>query len=436
MLEIFQALFLCSIFTVLATAQSGRISPSTTLQAETSNNTSASSSFRGLSNGTPPPRHVSKLPTRSLLYAGATTKIYARVVPFFGQDKKHVDVGYRSDDRSEVRRQVEDMISRGIDGAIVDWYGTKHADLGRVPALFREEAERHPGFTFVISEDKGAIKKCADSRDCDPTRLLVDDLNYAYDHFEQSPAYLQQGGRPVVFFFDVNLLSIDWNQVRSSVKGNPVFIFRNARAFELRVSDGAFAWVDHGGRSNMPYLDDFYKKYFEVRRSRPVLMFASVYKGFDDRVASWSENRVVPQNCGQTWLDTFAKINHYFSPSNPLDSLEIVTWNDYEEGTEIETGIDNCVELRSSIFDRTLRWDVSGNERTIYHFVVYASPDGHNLIELAQVPAQTHSFELHQEVLTPGQYQLFVQAVGNPNILNKMSSAVPWTVTEGQRQNQ
>ena len=36
-------------------------------------------------------------------------------------------------DRAQAQRQVEDMISRGIDGAIIDWYGTENADLGRTP---------------------------------------------------------------------------------------------------------------------------------------------------------------------------------------------------------------------------------------------------------------------------------------------------------------
>ena len=39
--------------------------------------------------------------------------------------------------------------------------------------------------------------------------------------------------------------------------------------------------------------------------------FASVYKGFDDRAASWSEGRITDQECGQIWLDTFGKINRH-----------------------------------------------------------------------------------------------------------------------------
>jgi hypothetical protein len=132
-----------------------------TLQSETRNNTSASDSFRGMSNSNAPSLHVSKLPLRSLLYPGATAKFYARVVPFFLKSQKHVDVGYKSDDPRQANRQVEDMISRGIDGAIVDWYGAEHPDLSRASDNFRDAAESHSGFTFAISEDKARLRSDA-----------------------------------------------------------------------------------------------------------------------------------------------------------------------------------------------------------------------------------------------------------------------------------
>jgi hypothetical protein len=399
-----------------------------TLQSETRNNTSASDSFRGMSNGNAPASHVSKLPVRSLLYPGATAKIFARVVPFFLKSQKHVEVGYNSGDSRQVNRQVEDMISRGLDGAIVDWYGTEHRDLGRAADAFRDVAEAHGGFSFAISEDKGALKDCARKPGCNLTQRLIDDLNYAYDHFEKSVSYLQNDGRPVVFFFDVNQLRIDWSRVRQAVDGNPLFIFRNAKAFSLPQSDGAFAWVDHTGHREMPYLDDFYKKYLDIGRPRSALMFASVYKGFDDRAASWSEDRVTGHECGQVWLDTFSKINRYFEPTQNLDLVQVVTWNDYEEGTEIESGIDNCVQIQATISQRLLEWQLNGNQATVDHLTVYASPDGEKLIELAQLPSDARNWELDARQLRRGHYRLFVQAVGKPSITDKMSQPVSWVL--------
>src|SRR5215831_4148751 len=100
----------------------GSLTPTTTLQAETVNNTSTADGFAAQGNGNAPAGNVSKAPVQQLLYAGSTTRIFVNWLPWFG-GSNHMNVGYRSDDPAQVHRQVEDMISRGIHGAIIDWFG-------------------------------------------------------------------------------------------------------------------------------------------------------------------------------------------------------------------------------------------------------------------------------------------------------------------------
>ena len=38
-----------------------------------------------------------------------------------------------------------------------------------------------------------------------------------------------------------------------------------------------------------------------------------------------------------------------YNSGKQLPALQLVTWNDYEEGTEIESGIDNCFSLSASV---------------------------------------------------------------------------------------
>ena len=71
----------------------------------------------------------------------------------------------------------------------------------------------------------------------------------------------------------------------------------------------------------------------------------SVYAGFDDRLASWGKRRIINGNCGDTWLKTFSVAREY---QGRYSALQLLTWNDYEEGSEIEPGIDNCVSVRAS----------------------------------------------------------------------------------------
>ncbi len=57
---------------------------------------------------------------------GATTKIYAHLMVWFG-GSNHMNVGYSSADAGQVHQQITDMISRGIDGVIIDWYGPNNS---------------------------------------------------------------------------------------------------------------------------------------------------------------------------------------------------------------------------------------------------------------------------------------------------------------------
>ncbi len=54
-----------------------------------------------------------------------------------------------------------------------------------------------------------------------------------------------------------------------------------------------------------------------------LLTIGATYKGFNDSIASWSAHRVMNQQCGQTWLATFADINKHYSASNQLPLLQL-----------------------------------------------------------------------------------------------------------------
>src|SRR5438874_5048258 len=87
-----------------------QVVPTTTLAAETGNNTSASPTFAGTVNGNiAGNNNISKVDATTLLYPGSTTKIYAHLMAWFGSSS-HVNVGYASNDPAQVTRQVNDML--------------------------------------------------------------------------------------------------------------------------------------------------------------------------------------------------------------------------------------------------------------------------------------------------------------------------------------
>ncbi len=131
-------------------------------------------------------------------------------------------------------------------------------------------------------------------------------------------------------------------------------------------------------------------------------------------------------DCGAAWvaaLDNLSKI----SPAQKVDEIQIVSWNDYEKGTQIEAGVDNCVSITPTVTDTTLSWQATGNTAAVDHYVVFMSPDGENVTSVANVPTATNTLDLTPLNLTEGStYTFFVQAVGRPSVLNKMSSPVQY----------
>lgn len=406
-----------------AFAGSSYVVPTTTLSAQTSNNTSAANSFTSLSNGDLGAGNVSKVDVHTLLYPGATTKVYAHMVLWFGQSN-HMNIGYDSTNPTQVANQINDMISRGIDGVILDWYGPGNS-IDQAALQIMAQAEAHSGFTFAIMIDQGAIEwySCGG---CSPQQALVNDLQYIEKTYFPSPAYMSFQGKPMLTQFNVNLNypSVSWSSALASMSIQPALIFENNDGFGTSLSDGSYSWVmptasDYG----LPYLTSFYQTGMSFADEQTI---GATYKGFNDKYASWGSNRIMSQQCGQTWLQTFSQVNSLYTSGKPLPYLQLVTWNDYEEATELETGIDNCFSLTPSVSANSLQWSISGEEDTIDHYTVYISTDGQNLMSLTDIAVGVHSLNLCGFPIPDGSYQLFVQAVGKPSMANHITSPLSY----------
>src|SRR5437764_7332065 len=187
----------------------------------TDNNTSAANAFVNQSNGNLGANNVSKVNVHSLLYSGATTKILAHLLLWFG-GSNHMNVGYKSNDAGQVERQVKDMISRGIDGVVIDWYGPNNA-VDEATKLVMHEAEKHAGFSFAIMIDGGAMKNACSG--CSPQEALTQLLQYVEKTYFNSPAYFAIQGQPVVTNFNVDR-SVDWQAANGALKRPPRFLFQ------------------------------------------------------------------------------------------------------------------------------------------------------------------------------------------------------------------
>jgi len=462
--------------------------PTTTVSAQTSNNTSASSAFtdtyfdfntgkvQANANGDMIPANISKLPVSTLLSgAAASAPVWVETQTWFCTKASnigsngllitgtaprtpacgsHIDVGYNSGDATQIANTVTDLESRGISGVILDWEGPPTLSTGQTNVQnndsvdqIKTQAEASNGkFQFVVQEDEGVAGctkgwwpcRCADGStgsSCNLNTQAIYDINYLINRWARSPAYLHSNGAPVIYSFGLDAYAsainttVNWAEIVAGLATDPVtgkapiLIFENSGGMTHVDSSGAYSWIQPTLWTSFPGSDPFslnwlandFSGLINAWKSYPThLVTASAFKGFDDTVVNgWGSlsttatdtSRYVDQQCGLTWMQSFAQISSSFSEKAPT-LISIPTWDDYEEATEIQTGIDNCLtSLSPSLSGRVVAWTPTfgksisgylGNESTVHHYVIYVSQDGENLMPLPNVASGTHSLDISQ----------------------------------------
>jgi hypothetical protein len=155
----------------------------------------------------------------------------------------------------------------------------------------------------------------------------VDLLNWVSAHWFSDPAYVRINQQPIFLIFGGPEVyhDLQWDQVLKSVPNPPLFFslhHRNGGA------SGCFDWPlpDFGGLSA---LDDFYK-----REKDPSKMIPTAFARFNDCYAAGKVEKghaQIADDNGQTFASTLARAMTSGAPV-----VQIATWNDWGEGTQIE----------------------------------------------------------------------------------------------------
>jgi hypothetical protein len=274
-------------------------------------------------------------------------KVVADYQPWFG-DPQHMNVGYSTQDPVVLRRQIQKAKELGIYAFAVDWYGDRRPFLDRSYAVLQRvaaESNFHVALMYdETEEDNGHATEDAMAAMDKAYRAYIGPGAAGHE------AYLTYEGRPVIFIFPKRGRT-DWEQVRRVVNGwerPPILIYKDEPPAKYAGAfDGFYAWV-HPGKGwagdgsdwGQQYLETFYRK---MRNKFPgKILVGTVWPGFDDSKASWSLNRRMDRRCGKTFEDTLHVFQQNNNSAEPMPFLLIATWNDYEEGTQIEDGVDHC----------------------------------------------------------------------------------------------
>jgi hypothetical protein len=191
------------------------------------------------------------------------------------------------------------------------------------------------------------------------------------------------------------------------------------------------------------YLDRFYTDASTYVPEGEIAV-GLLFKGFDDSNASWGSDRVLAQQCGGVLLGSADELTlggKSYWANNQMPYMQVATWNDYEEGTEVESGVNNCyTTITPSVNGRTLSWTLAtttANEsyvttNSIYGYNIWTSPVNSSTITLRKtvVGGGTMSTSLDSQDFnfTSGtKIDIYVEMIGMPLVQNLMSAAYEWT---------
>ena len=255
---------------------------------------------------------------------------------------------YDSADPAVLEYHVLLMKLAGIDGVIVDWYGS--ADYFDYAAVNRNTARlfdytRKAGLKFAICYEDQTIQRLIDGRRLTAAEAIhhaQQEMLYLQTNYFSDPSYFRLNGKPLLENFGPQyfLASTNWDEIFSvfAASNRPNFFTEDNL---LPAGLGAFDWPPMwlsqqpgtGGvlseASLRNYLADFEKK------SAPWPAFiSSAFPRFHDiyqRAGVRDYWGYLGDRNGETLRES---LNRALTNNSAL--IQIVTWNDFGEGTTIE----------------------------------------------------------------------------------------------------
>lgn len=255
---------------------------------------------------------------------------------------------YDSSDPAVLEYHVLLMKLAGIDGVVVDWYGSANfLDYGINNEATAKllQFTRKAGLEFSICYEDQTVQHMIDAGYLAPNGDVSHaqrEMLYLQTNFFSDASYLRLRGRPVLLNFGPQHFMADsnWNQIFSVLKptNQPAFFTEDNR---LPISMGAFNWPPMwmsqapgtggvlSGAALKSYLADF-----EQKAAAWPAFISSAFPRFHDiyqRAGDRDYLGYLGDHGGETLRETLRR-----GMTNSSAMVQIVTWNDFGEGSVVE----------------------------------------------------------------------------------------------------
>jgi hypothetical protein len=242
---------------------------------------------------------------------------------------------YDSGDPAVIEYHLLLMKLAGIDGVIVDWYGRTdyydYASLHRNTQALLTTAERL-GMKFAVCYEDQTIPKLVEGGRIAPDERVAHarrEIEWLQRNWFRSPAYLRLNDKPVLLSFGLNgLTDGEWEETLRPKRGSLLYLSQQRRR---SAAAGTFDWVMP--QRGLKALDDYAQS---VRTGE--ICVPAAYPRFHD---IYEEGKVhasygyIPDDTGRTFRLTLER-----AWKSGASLIQIVTWNDWGEGTQIEPSVE------------------------------------------------------------------------------------------------
>lgn len=317
---------------------------------------------------------------------------------------------YDSSDDDLLEYQTLLMKLSGIDGVIVDWYGTEnfrdYAVINRSTGKLFEHIQR-AGLTFAICYEDQTVKHMVDgghiTRD-DAHSIGQQDMRHLYDQWFTDAAYLKHGDQPVLFTFGPQYFKsmADWEVLFSVVDPAPVLI--TLEGHMVSGSLASFPWPQMIGiESNLAVVEAQLTQFYRKAR-RWDYVVGGAWPGFHDIYAEagvQSSYGYLDAQDGEIFRATLQMA----LDQNPA-VIQLITWNDYGEGTIIEPTEEFGYQYLEHI--QATRRSLSGAD---FVFDADALRLPLQIFNLRKSPAATERLDAAVEAILSGDLESAVQKI-------------------------
>lgn len=254
--------------------------------------------------------------------AGGKREIASHYYPLIGP--------YASSDAVVLNYHVMLMKYAGIDGVMIDWYGTQDKYDYAANRRNTEELVKaldRAGLEFAIVYEDQTVKELPDNNA--KVTQAIKDMSYLQNNFFKKKNYIKIDGKPLLMVFGPQGVTTapDWTNVFGNLNPKPIFIVLNdhshlANNNTIKNAAGEYLWVQ-------PDPETFYSRAGDFD-----YYIGGAMPGFNDyyQEGDWGDGYTTYPDEGGALFTRQLKV----VSDAGLDYLQISTWNDFGEGTNIE----------------------------------------------------------------------------------------------------